>query len=127
MRMTLEAEEMSYGRQRASARQNVRAALLELEAALQSLYGKDAPAIVIYGSHARRQEREASDVDVLLLYSTGMRRGQEIRRVSPILADLNLKYQLLISVLPATMAEYHDHAGPFWVNVRKEGVSVDAI
>jgi uncharacterized protein len=110
-----------------SSRRKVRIALSELQVALQRLYGKDAPAIVVYGSYARNQARAASDVDVLLLYSTDVRRGQEIRRVSPILSDLNLKYQLLISILPATIAEYRDQAGPFWANVRREGVGIDAV
>ncbi len=111
----------------AANRRNVRAALSELQAALQALYGQDAPAIVVYGSHARRQARPASDIDILLLYPKAVRRGREIQRVSQILADLNLKRQVLISVLPATVADYDDPASPFWANVRREGVSLDAI
>lgn len=111
----------------AADRRNVRATLSELQAALQELYGQDAPAIVVYGSHARRQAQLTSDVDVLLLYSRAVSRGQEIQRVSQILADLNLKRQVLISILPATLADYNNSASPFWANVRREGVSLDAI
>lgn len=111
----------------AADRRNVRATLSELQAALQGLYGQDAPAIVVYGSHARRQAQLTSDVDVLLLYSKVVSRGREIQRVSHILADLNLKRQVLISILPATLADYNNAAGPFWANVRREGVSLDAI
>ena len=111
----------------AADRRNVRAALSELQAALQRLYGQDAPAIVVYGSHARRQAHVASDIDVLLLYSKPVRRGREIQRVSQILADLNLKRQVLISILPATLADYDNPGSPFWANVRQEGVSLDAI
>ena len=111
----------------AADRRNVRAALSELQAALQRLYGEDAPAIVVYGSQARRQAHLASDIDVLLLYSKAVRRGREIQRVSQILADLNLKRQVLISILPATLADYDNPASPFWMNVRREGVSIDAI
>ncbi len=111
----------------AADRRNVRATLSELQAELQKLYGQDAPAIVVYGSHARRQAQLTSDVDVLLLYSTAVSRGREIQRVSQILADLNLKRQVLVSILPATLADYNNPASPFWTNVRREGVSLDAI
>jgi predicted nucleotidyltransferase len=83
--------------------------------------------MVIYGSHARRQANVASDVDVLLLYAAGVSRGAEITRLSPILSDLNLRYQVLISVLPCSQTEYEGTVSPFWNNVRREGVSLDAI
>ena len=108
-------------------RKKVRATLSELQAELQKLYGEDTPAIVVYGSHARRQAQPTSDVDVLLLYSRAVSRGREIQRVSQILADLNLKRQVLISILPATLADYNNPASPFWANVRREGVSLDAL
>jgi predicted nucleotidyltransferase len=111
----------------AADRKGIRAALSELQAALQKLYGQDAPALVIYGSHARRQAQLESDIDVLLLYAKDVQRGREIQRVSPILADLNLRYHVLISILPATAADYGDGASPFWMNVRREGVRLDAL
>lgn len=111
----------------AAGRRNVRAALSELQVALHGLYGPDAPAIVVYGSHARRQAHAASDIDVLLLYPGAVRRGREIQHLSQILADLNLKHGVLIAILPATLADYDNLASPFWMNVRREGVGLDAI
>lgn len=104
-----------------------RAALADLQAALRTLYGADAPAIVIYGSYARRQACPMSDLDVLLLYPRPVQRGQEIKRLSHTLADLNLRYNIVISVLPADQAEYQDQTSPFWMNVRREGVGLGAI
>ena len=104
----------------------VRAALAGLQAALLRLYGSDAPAIVIYGSYARRQARATSDLDVLLLYAEPVQRGREIKRLSDTLSDLNLRYNVVISVLPADQAEYQDSTSPFWLNVRREGVGLGA-
>jgi predicted nucleotidyltransferase len=105
----------------------VRAALTELKAALETLYGAEAPTILVYGSQARDEAGSASDVDVLLVYGQPPLRGREITRLSPLLADLNLRYQLLISVVPSARSEYERAVGPFWSNVRREGVSVDAL
>jgi uncharacterized protein len=105
----------------------VRMALRELKAALDSLYGPDAPAMLVYGSQARGEASKTSDVDVLLVYSQPPRRGHEIARLSPLLADLNLRYGLLISIVPGARSEYEGSTGPFWSNVRREGVSIDAL
>jgi uncharacterized protein len=105
----------------------VRAALLALQAELQRLYGADTPAIWLYGSHARGQANSASDVDVLLLYPGAVQPGQEIRRLGPILAELNLRYDVLVSVLPARREAYEKSAGPFWDNVRREGVELETL
>ena len=57
----------------------VRAALVDLRAALNALDGQDVPAAILYGSHARGEANDASDVDVLLVYgalsSAGRRSG----------------------------------------------------
>ena len=105
----------------------VRAALAELCTALQELYGQNAPVAILYGSHARGEATEASDIDVLLIYPEAVKRGQEIRRLSPILADLNIRHQVILSILPSARAEYDAAVGPFWSNIRREGVRLDAV
>jgi len=119
--------EKASGRSRSKCERRVRAALVELRAALRDLYGQDAPAAILYGSHVRGETNDASDIDVLLVYSAAVKRGQEIRRLSPILADLNLEHQVLLSVLPSDQAEYATAVGPFWSNVRREGVNLDRV
>lgn len=106
---------------------NVRNALKALQRALHELYGERAPVVMVYGSQARREASPASDIDVLLIYPDEIRSGQEIRRLRDILAEINLRYQELVSVLPVSEKDYQQRTTPFWVNVRKEGVSIDAI
>jgi predicted nucleotidyltransferase len=106
---------------------NVRAALRELERALRELYAEKTPLVLVYGSQARREADSASDIDVLLVYPGEIRPGQEINRLRDILADINLRYQELISVVPVSEKDYRQSTSPFWVNVRKEGVPIDGI
>jgi predicted nucleotidyltransferase len=112
---------------RTTRTKRVRAALRELQTALEALYGAAAPTILVYGSQARGEAGSASDVDVLLIYGQPPRRGSEIARLAPILADLNLRYQLLISIVPGARSEYERASGPFWSNVRREGITLDAL
>jgi len=108
-------------------RQIVRSALRELQVGLRKLYGKRSPTVLVYGSYARNEEDVASDIDVLLLYSEPIRPGYEIQRMSEILADLNLRYQVLISILPVEEANYRNAEGIFWQNLHLEGIPIERI
>jgi predicted nucleotidyltransferase len=105
----------------------VRAALAELQTALHELYGVNAPTLLLYGSYARGEASADSDVDVVLLYPRIVRPGQEISQLRAILSSLNLRYQILIAVLPASAHHYRTSATAFWKNVRREAVPVDRI
>jgi len=105
----------------------VQAALAELKSALRKMYGAHAPALLVYGSYARGNASADSDVDVVLLYSRDVQPGQEIHRLREILSALNLRYQILISVLPVSVQHYQNETTAFWRNVRREAVSVDSL
>jgi predicted nucleotidyltransferase len=105
----------------------IRKALQELQTALADLYGEESPAMILYGSQARGEATEASDIDLLLIYPKVISAGSEIRQISPILANLNLRYQVLISILPVSKSDYLASSGMFWKNVHREGISVHAV
>ncbi|MFZ6026961.1 MAG: nucleotidyltransferase domain-containing protein [Chloroflexota bacterium] len=99
-------------------------ALRDLRAALRQVYGRKAPRVVLYGSYARGEADDTSDVDVLLLYPDRIVVGEEIQRLGAILADLNLRYQVLISILPVSQSDWKTAQNAFWNNIRREGVSL---
>jgi len=100
-------------------------ALQDLRIGLQQLYGYKAPRIMLYGSYARGDANEHSDVDILLLFTDPIKPGPEIRRLSYLSAELNLRYQLLVSLQPVSEEQLQDADGPFWANVRREGVMIN--
>ena len=106
---------------------NVRYALKELERALHEIYGERVPVVKVYGSQARGEATSTSDIDVLLVYPDEVRPGREIQRLRDVLAEINLRYQELVSVLPVSEKDYQNKASPFWANIRREGVPIDAI
>lgn len=108
-----------------SEKQNIQMALRELKIFLDKIYGPNSPEMWVYGSYARQEETLQSDIDVLLLYPKKIHPGQEIERISPVLAELNLRYQFLISILPVSRTDYQQSSGAFWNNVRRERVHFD--
>ncbi len=102
-----------------------RNALKDFQHSLKEIYGQ-APLMRVYGSQARKEATPASDIDVLLIYPHSINPGSEITRLSGILADLNLRYQVLISILPVSQSDYQKLDSPLMKNIRNEGVSIDS-
>ena len=105
----------------------VRAALVELQNSLQKKYGGQAPTLLLYGSYARGDASIESDVDVVLLYPRDVQPGHEINQLREILSELNLRYQILISILPVKEQQYRKSQTAFWKNVRQEAVGIDRV
>jgi predicted nucleotidyltransferase len=97
--------------------------LKELSAALRARYKDRYLNLMVYGSEARGESAPHSDIDLLLILQDAAKPSREIDRIADILADFNLRYGVLLSVLPVAKEKY-DHAdGPFWRNVRREGIA----
>ena len=107
--------------------EKTRLALDDLQYTLQQIYGKCAPVMIIYGSQARKEATPLSDIDLLLIYPHSIKPGKEITRLSPILADLNLRYQVLVSVLPMSRSDYQKTDSPLLKNIRLEGKMLKSI
>jgi predicted nucleotidyltransferase len=100
----------------------VRELLKALRAALEGVYGTELQAMILFGSEARGNATERSDVDIVVILARPVRPGAEIARLGHILADLNLRFGRLVSVVPASYEDYQQAQGPFWRNVRTEGI-----
>jgi uncharacterized protein len=91
---------------------------------LRDLYGDRLHEVVLYGSHARGDAREDSDIDILVVLHPLGDYWEEFGRISPIASRLSLEYDLLLSVVPIGWAEYVHSQVPWAINVRREGVVV---
>jgi len=104
-------------------RANLGSILHELAAALRARYGDRYRGLWVYGSEARGEACPDSDVDLLLILRDAHRPTREIDRIADILADFNLRYGVLLSVLPVDEKTLQTAEGPFWRNVRREGIA----
>jgi predicted nucleotidyltransferase len=100
----------------------LQAVLHELKAGLQDLYGDRLAGVVLYGSQARGDAGEDSDIDVLIVLKGEVRPGGEIRRTSRLIAALSLKYDTLLSRMFISEADFNGRQSSLIKNVQREGV-----
>jgi predicted nucleotidyltransferase len=101
---------------------DVRALMAEVKAGLQALYGERLKGVYLFGSYARGEADEESDVDVLVVLDRVDRYSGELERTSELIATLSLEHGVTISRVFATERQWREEQTMFFLNVREEAV-----
>ncbi len=96
--------------------------LNELKLRLQEFYGDRLGSIILYGSQARGDAEEGSDIDIVLALKGCVSPLEERDRIGDILFELDLKYDTVISLVVVDAQDLDMRQTPFLLNVRREGV-----
>jgi predicted nucleotidyltransferase len=106
---------------------NVENAKRELAFLLKGIFGAKLNEIILFGSYAKNQADEESDVDIIVLVDEDkMQLKAYSHAVAETVTDLNLKYNVVLSVIVQSTAEYEEYKEilPFFINIRREGVPI---
>ncbi len=98
--------------------------MAELKQALSLIYGERLRGLYLYGSYARGDFNQDSDVDVIIALEGPVNAFDEINRYNEVVSDICLRYDLLISTLPVGEDRFNQGIEPLYENVRREGVLV---
>lgn len=101
----------------------IKEVLKKLKEEIEKLYGKRFKNIVLYGSWARGEATDKSDIDVIIILKGRVIPGKEIDRMIDIITEINLEYGVLISVYPVSEDDYFTVNSPLLINVRREGIA----
>ena len=102
----------------------VRAAIAEVRARLEALYGDRLARVVLYGSYARGEAGPDSDVDLLVVLRGPYNAYREIRRTGLLRLEVELTYGVDLSLQPYSEKEVATRTDPFIQNVTRDGVAV---
>ena len=94
----------------------------EFKVEVRKLYGKRLKNVILYGSYARGEATDDSDIDMAVVLEGDISPGREIDRMIDIITEMNLKHNILISIYPVSEIDYLTLKSPLLMNVRKEGV-----
>lgn len=96
----------------------------ECKAALKKLYGDRFEGLVLYGSMARGDYGEESDIDLLVLLKGEVRAASEINPIDNALSAIQLTSDRLISVHAVSANDYRDGRWSFLRVAAREGARV---
>lgn len=98
--------------------------LQTLRRVLAELYGERLHQVILYGSHARGEASEDSDVDVMVVLKGPVDPWHEIDRMNEPVYRIQLEFGKLISVYPVAMNRYESADIALLRNVRREGIAL---
>lgn len=91
------------------------------------IYGHKLKEVILYGSYARGDNREDSDIDIMILVDLDdieiKEKGNELSEVT---FDYNYDHDLLIMPIVKNQEHFNKwiNAYPFYNNVRREGIAL---
>jgi predicted nucleotidyltransferase len=91
---------------------------------LQDAFGDRLKGVVIYGSEARGEATEDSDIDVMVLLDGPADLWEDIRQGIDATYDLTLALGISIHPDPVDAAEYEKGAFALYRNAKKEGIAL---
>ena len=102
-------------------------ALKDLSKEAKDVYGNKLKEIILFGSCARGDYESDSDVDIMILLDVPAESvPQEMSRISPVIHNLDQKYEYELLFAPIVqsydMFNYWLDVTPFYQAVRNEGV-----
>ncbi len=101
-------------------REKIEEVLIEFKKEIQILYGSRLKNVLLYGSWARGEAGEDSDIDVVVILKGDVTPGREIDRMIDIITEITLKYETVISVYPVSEKAYFSVRSPLLLTMHKE-------
>ncbi len=104
--------------------ETIKTILAEVKKRLKQIYGDKLKDIILYGSYARGDFTEGSDIDIIILLKDMKEPASERRKYFDAIWELDLKYDTLISTIPLTEKDFRTKKLPVILNAKREGFSI---
>lgn len=98
--------------------------LTELRQRLEAIYGDRLVRLVLFGSQARGDAEEGSDIDVMVVLKGQVSPCEEIERTGDDVAQICLDHEVVVCCVFMSEDRYAHERSPLLLNVRREGIAV---
>ena len=108
---------------------NITDIMQQFASSLKKLLGNTLDSVIVYGSYARGNYSELSDIDVMILVTLT---EEKIKKISDEISDMAFEYLMRFGVDISPVITNIDHFNywvdnlPYYRNVRDEGVRLSA-
>ena len=108
---------------------NITDIMQQFASSLRKLLGNTLDSVIVYGSYAREDYSELSDVDVMILVTLS---EEKIKKISDEISDMAFEYLMKFGVDISPVITNIDHFNywvdnlPYYRNIRDEGVRLSA-
>ncbi len=95
------------------------------KSSLSELYGSRLARLILFGSYARGEEKEDSDIDLLVvLKDRDISVFKEIESINEQVYHIILKTGKIISFIPTTEDKFENSTNYFYRRIKQEGIDV---
>ncbi len=101
--------------------------LKKVKSSAQQLYGDKLNRIILYGSYARGDHTDESDIDIMILLDCEAGEIKKLRSITAEMAsDISLEEEVFLSVLLRDKKCFENNRDllPFYRNIQREGIAV---
>ena len=102
----------------------IRGILEEVKARLEAIYRDRLRGIVLFGSWARGDATDGSDIDLLILLDGVQDPVSELDEYSKAIHEIDLEYDVVISTVPVDAAQFSALKAPLFICARREGITI---
>lgn len=89
---------------------------------ITNIYQDDLLRLILFGSRARGDAKQDSDIDVLIVLKSLNQDKDKYKNMINLVSDLCLEYGLLISCVYVSESQFKSEKSPLMINVHKEGI-----
>ncbi len=98
--------------------------LILLENKLKIIFGSSLKKIILYGSYARGDNDNESDIDLILLLDDNSKKNEQ--SISDLAAEFLIGYNILFSIVLESESQFYKYMDvlPYFQNIHSEGIEI---
>jgi len=100
---------------------NVKNGILAFKNLVHQFYGENLERVILFGSQARGDAKEDSDVDILIITHQHLSLGGREKLIA-FISDLSMNENILINFMEMSPQRFSSEQSPLLLNIRREGI-----